>query len=468
MATWACVAGLVAGSMLPSWGRSTPAVGVILLTGLMVVVGRRNRWRLLGIALVALGSGAWSARAHAPVAPAAVEIASTFPKCTMTGRILEHAGTLGTVVAIARAECSEWGTVPELGPVIFGPLDHEAGSEIRAEGWLRRLTSDTFDSARERTGAIVAFEASRVVLEGPPAGLGGMAAKFRKGLAEATASLDPEQDALVRGLTIGDTSDISPSTENNFRRSGLAHLLAVSGSNVAIILGAVVLIAGGLSLVARVFLCATALCFFVLIVGPEPSVLRAAAMGVLGLLGIVVGRPTEPLQALGLAIALLLASRPHMAQSVALQLSAAATGGLILWTRSLAGWLERWLPGPLAFAIAAPVSAQTAVLPILAGVFGQISLVAPVANLVALPAVAPVTIVGLLAGALGSVAASLGSVLAELTGPFATWILWVARVAGSWSGAAVECPRWVGWVLAAPVVLVAAFTVRREAQVRED
>ncbi len=406
--------------------------------------------------------------AHEPVAPAAVEIASNFPRCSISGRILEHAGELGTVVAVARAECSGWGTLPGLGPVIFEPLDHEPGSKIRAEGWLRRLTSETFDAARARTGALVAFESSQIELEGPPTGLGRVAARFRKGLAAATTSLDFEKGALVRGLTIGDTSDISPVTEEHFRRSGLAHLLAVSGSNVAIVLGAVILLAGRLSLVARVLLCGAALSFFVAVVGPEPSVLRAATMGALGLVGVVAGRPTEPLQALGLALTLLLVARPHMAQSVGLQLSAAATAGLILWTRPLAGVLQRRLPGPLAFAVAVPVAAQTAVLPILAGVFGQISLVAPGANLLALPAVAPVTIVGLLAGAFGSAVTQAGNALAALTEPFATWILWVARVAGSWEGAAVDCPRWMGWVLAAPVAVAAVVSVGRDARVRED
>ena len=467
-ATWACVAGLVVGTALSSRVAPVSLVVTAAFAGAIFVVQRRNRWRPLGIALVALGAGTWLGSAHEPVAPASVEIASTFPRCSIAGRIQEQAGDLGTVVAVSRADCSEWGALAELGPVILEPLDHEPGSIILAEGWLRRLTFDTFDAARARTGAIVVFEVARVELVSSPVGLAGVAAGFRRGLARSTAALDAEKAALVRGLTIGDTSDISPTTEDNFRRSGLAHLLAVSGSNVAIVLGAVVLLAARFSLKARVVLCAGALCIFVLVVGPEPSVLRAATMGALGLVGVVAGRPAEPLQVLGLAIALLLAARPHMAQSVALQLSAAATAGLVLWTRPLADWLGRWLPGPLAFAISAPLAAQTAVLPILAGVFGQISLVAPVANLVALPAVAPVTIVGLLAGALGSLAEPFGGALAEITEPFAAWILWVARVAGTWEGAAIECPRWMGWVLAAPVSLSAVLTLGRDARARAD
>lgn len=467
-AIWACVCGLLLGTASASWAVHPHVVGLIGLAGLVISSRRRTAWRVLGIGLLALGGGAWLTSAHEPVAPAAVEMASTFPRCSITGRVLEHAGELGTLVAVARAECSGWETVPGLGSVIFEPLDHEPGSNIRAEGWLRRLTSETFDAARARTGAIVAFEASRVELQSGPAGLGRVAARFRKGLASATAGLDVQKGALVRGLTIGDTSDISPVTEEHFRRSGLAHLLAVSGSNVAIVLGAVIFLAARLSLAARVVLCAAGLCFFVAVVGPEPSVLRAATMGALGLVGVLGGRPTEPLQTLGLALALLLVARPQMAESVGLQLSAAATAGLVLWTRPLAGLLQRRLPGPLAFAIAVPVAAQTAVLPILAGVFGQISLVAPGANLLALPAVAPVTIVGLLAGALGSIVPQAGSVLAALTEPFATWILWVARVTGSWEGAAVDCPRWMGWVLAAPVVVAALLALGRDARVRED
>ncbi len=249
--------------------------------------------------------------------------------------------------------------------------------------------------------------------------------------------------------------------EVQFRRTGLAHLVAVSGSNVALVIaGAALLVRRG-SPATRTVACGVVLCLYVLVVGPEPSVLRAAAMGGVALAGILAGRRPEPVQALGVALIVLVAFRPGLVSAVGLQLSAAATLGIVLWARPLADRLTGAVPALVAYPLATTVAAQLAVAPIMVIVFGEVSLVAPLANLLAAPAVAPATILGLMGGAFGLVSSLVGAWLAAAAAPFAAWIVAVADWLARPSWAAVECPSWIGWVLAAPVAAVAVRSATR-------
>jgi competence protein ComEC len=243
-------------------------------------------------------------------------------------------------------------------------------------------------------------------------------------------------------------------TEESFRSAGLSHLVAVSGSNVSIVVGCVLVAGGRVSLRARLLVAALALGFYVLIVGPEPSVLRAAAMGAVGLAALATGRRAEPLVALVVALLILLAVRPALLWSVGLYLSALASAGLVLWARPVARRFG-WLPAPIALGLAATLAAQFAVVPLLVGVFGELSLVGPLANVLALPAVAPATVLAIGAGVSGAVAPPLGELLARCAEPLARWVVTVAEVTGSWSWAAVQPPRAWGWVSGGMVVLAA-------------
>jgi competence protein ComEC len=336
----------------------------------------------------------------------------------------------------------------------------DAGSPIEARGWLLPLRDDTFDLARARLGANAYFDVATLHLSRPDAPLLAAAALIKSGLLRATSRLDKPQASLLQGLTIGDTEGFDDQTLESFRRAGLSHLLAVSGENVAIVLGAIAVGARALGLRLRLALAVIGLVLFVVVVGPEPSVLRAAIMGAIGLAALAFGRKAEPLHALGLALIVLIALRPGMVYSVALQLSAAATAGIVLWSASLAHRFGRVLPRTLALGLSATLSAQSAVAPVLIATFGQVSVVGPLSNLLALPAVAPATIIGLVAGVAGIVNGSVGALLARCAAPFAAWILWVARVFGSARGAAVDLPNWTAWLAALPVTAGAIRTLR--------
>jgi competence protein ComEC len=158
----------------------------------------------------------------------------------------------------------------------------------------------------------------------------------------------------------------------------------------------------------------------------------------------------------------LIAARPSLVTSLGLHLSVAATLGIVLWSARVAARL-RPLPRPIAALIGATLAAQIAVSPLLAGVFGQLSVAGVAANLLAVPAVAPATVLGLAGGVVGSMAPAAGEVIVRPTGPLLSWILGVADLLGSQGWAALEVPTWAGWVLGAPVAVAAMRSAHRVA-----
>jgi competence protein ComEC len=144
-----------------------------------------------------------------------------------------------------------------------------------------------------------------------------------------------------------------------------------------------------------------------------------------------------------------------MVRSVGLHLSAAATAGIVLWSHPVAARLHR-LPRVVSLAFGVTIAAQVAVAPLLVGTFGELSLVGPIANLVAMPAVPFATILGLAAGLMGMLDAGAGAFTARLAEPFVAWIGLVAETFGTPGWAAVSLPGWAGWLGAGIVVVAGA------------
>ncbi len=426
------------------------------LAGIVVAAGalslrRRPFARLIGAVSLAAALGAVGADLRAQRASPLEAMAHDVPSCTFSGRVVEATG-LGTLVAIRHLDCEGWESIDGPGNVFVDARGHPGGT-VRAEGWLIPLTDAAFDVARRRAGGDAVFASTSIGVHPPNEGVFAVAASIRMGLRRATASLDPRAAALVHGLTLGDTDLLDPASVERFRRAGLAHLLAVSGTNVAIVLGAVAWAARRLPHKLRIAVGAVALGLFVLVVGPDPSVLRAAAMGGIGLVALGMHRTAEPLCALGLALIMLLGARPALVGSVGLQLSAAATAGIVLWSGGLARRLP--LPGFLSVPLAVTLAAQAGVAPVLIGTFGELSMIAPVANLLAVPAVAPATVLGIGAGLLGAVHPALGAVAARPVAPFASWILWIGDICGAPAWAAIEVPRAAAWAITVPLLAAA-------------
>lgn len=456
---WAAVIGVGAGSLVDA-RPPTFVLWLLVLISFGTVLRRPQGIRYAAVAALSFLAGLSGTQLAAPGPLDA--LASDVPHCELRGPITEHAGQMGTLVGAARLACDDRPVLLDAGVVILDELTDDPGTSLAVDGWLVPFSDESWDQARARTGADAAFDATNIDVVAEPRGVLGLAAAVRGSLRRSTKGLDERKAGLVRGLTIGDTSEIDEATEHQFRRTGLAHLVAVSGSNVAIVLGAVVTLIRRLRPMLRTILCLITLGLYVVIVGPEPSVLRAAAMGAIVVAGLVWGQRAEPLHALGLALVILIVVRPGLTTSVGLHLSAAATAGLVLWARPLAERLAHVLPRLVAWALGATLAAQIAVAPIMIVVFGEISLVAPLANLLAIPAVAPATVLGLAGAVIGLASPPLAAIAGRLAGDLAGWIVLVAETLARPPWAAVPCPSWVGWALAGPVAMGAMLTLRSQ------
>ena len=455
---WLVVAGVAIGAVIAGDGSpgAEPSICVALAGALGCAVRRRLSVVLVALFVFGLGCGALAASTRARPQAGLVRLAETIPACDLRGRVLERLGGGQTLLSVEVADCGE-GHESAAGTVA-AEVTAPPGSPYAAKGWLIPLSERGFDLYRRRAGAAAELVPDDLAF-GRPRGAFHIAELVRRGLRQATAAIPAREGALVRGLTIGDTDGIGVATLEAFRRSGLSHLLAVSGSNVALVLAGAGWLFRRLSFKLRMGACVTAIALFVLVVGPDASVLRAAAMGAIGLFALALGRQTEPLHALGLAVAVVIVVRPQIVFSIGLHLSVAATAGIVLWTSRVEVILRR-LPGVIRLPLAVTASAQVAVLPVLVAGFGQASVVAPLANLLAAAAVVPATALGLVGGAVGVVSPALGGLILRTAQPFAAWILGVAEICARPSWASVSVDPSLAWLLAGPVVAVALWSIR--------
>ncbi len=456
---WLAVAALGAGTVHGCGRHPSVLVALVALCGAVLLLLRFRLARLAGLGALAVGLGSLGAGWRCAPHSALTVVAERAPFCDFSGRVLEGAGGLGTLAKLASIDCRGWGTVLDPGVAVLDGAVGVAGSSLTGRGWLLPLGTNLFERARARVGAQAALDPTELHLTAPVSGPHALAASARHHLESVTRSLHPARAALLRGLVVGDTERLDLALLEAFRRAGLSHLLAVSGSNVAIVVGAVALALRPAGLIARVAAGAGALGLYLLVVGPEPSVLRATLMGAIALAALVAGTRTDPLAALGVAVLVLIALRPGLVYSVGLHLSVAATAGIVLWGEAVARRAGR-LPRVVAVPLGVSVGAQLAVAPLLVATFGELSLVAPVANLLAAPAVPPATVLGLGAALAHVLHPTAGNVLVRLAEPWVAWIVWVGEVFGSLPWASAGLPQEAALGLGAAAVAGVWITLR--------
>ncbi|WP_095046602.1 ComEC/Rec2 family competence protein [Streptomyces sp. WM6386] len=352
--------------------------------------------------------------------------------------------------------------------------------------WLRLLPSTRFRvSARlapvmvggDRVAAVVRVRGQRApeVVAGPSGGQR-FAGRLRGGLREATDGLPGDARALLPGLVVGDTSRITPDLDEAFKETDLAHTLAVSGSNLTIILALLIGPPGlaqrverrglaprlGIPLRTTALLGGALTLAFVVVCRPDPSVLRAAACGTVVLLALATGRRRSLIPALATAVLLLVLYDPWLARSYGFLLSVLATGALLtLAPRWSAALRRRRVPPRLAEALAAAGAAQALCAPVVAVLSARVSLVAVPCNLLVEFAVAPATVLGFAALATAPLMMPVAKALAWCASWPAGWIADVARAGASLPGAGMDWPgSWTGAVLLA-LVTVAVVTAGR-------
>ncbi len=230
--------------------------------------------------------------------------------------------------------------------------------------------------------------------------------------------------ALVAGFLIGDVRKLPPLEGEQLRSAGLSHFVAVSGSNVAVFLALWWVVTGPLAMGPRrrAFVGLAGLALFVVITRWEPSVLRAAAMAGLVLVGRTVGIALSPWSALGGAVGGVLLVAGELGADVGFQLSVAATAGVIAGAGMVEFARARWVAASLGVTL----SAQIAVAPLLLAHFGAVPLGAPLANLVAAPLVLASTVSGGLGVLVGM------KPLTDLAVGAADLVLTIARVVAPW------------------------------------
>ena len=207
---------------------------------------------------------------------------------------------------------------------------------------------------------------------------------------------DGDAGALIPGMVLGDTSKQSPQFKNSMKRSGLTHLVAVSGANFALVSAFVLWMMQFLftRMAFRLSATAISLIAFIALVRPSPSVLRAAAMAAVLLIAQGTKRGRDSLPALGFAIAAVVIVDPWQARDAGFALSVLATAGLLIFAPVLVEKLSLHMPEKLAQALAPPTAAIVFCSPIIVALSGYLAPMSVIANLLAAPFVAPITIVG--------------------------------------------------------------------------
>lgn len=241
-------------------------------------------------------------------------------------------------------------------------------------------------------------------------------ASIRYGLREISG--DGDAGALIPGMVLGDTSKQSPEFKSAMKRSGLMHLIAVSGANFAIVSNFVLWCMQFLFTRMKLRLGATAIALvcFIALVRPSPSVLRAAAMAAVILVAQGTHRGRDSLPALGFAIGAVVIGDPWQARDAGFALSVMATGGLLLFAPIVVAKLSRFMPEKLAQALAPPIAAIVFCSPVLVALSGYLSPISIIANLLAAPAVGPITILGFIA-----------ALISPLAPFFSVILIWVIR-----------------------------------------
>lgn len=244
--------------------------------------------------------------------------------------------------------------------------------------------------------------------------------------------LIPEpQSALLSGILLGNESGLDPALQEDFRRTGMTHIIAISGFNISILSGMLVGVAAPLVGRRRApWFALAGIAFYTIMVGADASVVRAAIMGSIYLIGArILGRPNFAYGSLFTAGILMTLWRPFSLWDVGFQLSFAATLGLMLYADRFTRWTQRrlaqrlpaptvtWLMGPLSDAVMITLAAQLSTLPLMMYYFNQISLVSLIANPLILPAQPGL----MLTGGLATLVGLLSPIVAQ---PIA-WIAWL-------------------------------------------
>jgi competence protein ComEC len=342
------------------------------------------------------------------------------------------------------------------------------GARVEVLGTIRlpRGPSNGFDERTwlKRRGIHVVLRGDRWRVVGRRGGPAAIADRLRERLAGSVAiGLHGERRGILVGVVLGDDGGLSDELRQRFRASGLYHLLAVSGQNVALVAGAVLVLvwlAGLPRWVGHVGALA-GMTGYVLAVGPQPSVLRAGVTGALGSLAWLAARQRDRWYFLLLGALVLEVWNPYVVLDAGFQLSFAAVAAIFTLVRPILRFLEGYpVPRGLAEVIAVSTACGVATAPVAWFQFHAIPLLTVPANAMAAPAVVPLLGLALAAVAVAPFSPEAAASLDWLNGWCAAYLAWCARFVGGLPGAQIRS-GWAAAALACGAVVAAAYAWRR-------
>ncbi|MFN8123934.1 MAG: ComEC/Rec2 family competence protein [Thermoleophilia bacterium] len=463
-----CCAGLALAALRPA-----PAwLPVLAAPAALTAAARPGPAALAGLAcLVLTGGWLWGTGRMQQTAPRPVDARGTLeatgivdavPRRRPAGgwrvivrvtgvRVARDPGVAGTRLVV-------WlrGSAPRTGDVVLVRGTLRPAARDGSPGWWLRYLE------RQRVSASIAAGRLPVIgHRGGPAGLRDRAAATLRG--RIGERLDGTSGALVEGMALGGTEGLDPETEAQVRDAGLAHLLAVSGQNVAVVGLALTSVLSALRVPRRAALPAVALLVvaYCLVCEPGASVARAGVVALAALLAEGLSRDRDRWYLLLLALTGLLAWQPRSVWDPGLQLSFAAVAGILALGPPLRAWWGRWLPGWAAELAAVALAAGLATAPVLVADFGRVSVAGLATNLVAVPLASAVLLTALAGAVAAPVLGPLGPPLIHIAGLGAGAILGIAAVAADLPGATVALPAWTAPLAALPAAAVLGLSAGR-------
>ena len=440
---WAILAIFTAIDALPVW--IPLSLGLLMFVAAMLVSqARRALAALLGAALVLGGLSLWL-QTELTKPSWLVQLAESKTKAPVQLEVLnrpkvifqnfDRTDVYGVAVFL---ESINGKPVDGRGYLIYDGVELARGVTVSFEGKFE-------PAGRNSRDAFLVKPLSDIEIVSAPDNTQGLLNDLRASYVASLSGFTPDAKTLVAGLAIGEISDLSTELEKQMRIVSLTHLVAVSGSNCAIVVGMVYLIAVGLRFgrAGRTVISLAALGLYVLLIGPDPSVLRAGVMAASVIVMIALGRRTWALNALAIAAIILLIADPWLAVEFGFGLSVLATAGILLLAPAMSEKLSSRMPVPLALGLSVTLAAQLFCLPLLMQLQPGLPTYSVIANLLAGPMVAPVTVLGMIALVLTPIAPPMVSMISWLAS-LGTWVIEVVAI--FFSGLPIAYFPWAtGW-----------------------
>jgi competence protein ComEC len=444
---------------LPS---AVAATGAVVVAAIACEAGGRPRWAAL-LATASLGAALVVARlalgvvlgSGAETGPAALPIGTGTWQATVASAHVVKGQQLATIrIEQPALLCAaQFPVNPRLG----------AGDTITWTGRFRPLTGGEYDLWLASEGIAASCQATEMTLLRHDDSPFGLLESFRQSSGDALQRVLPEPEGgLAAAILIGLRDRVDRDVAAAFTAAGVSHIVAISGWNIAIVAACIGAALGGrVGRRRRAVVTLAAIVAYTLFAGASPSVIRAAVMAAVALLTVESGRGSRVIVGLAWAVAAMIVVEPGTVGDVGFQLSAAATAGLVVWGTPLSRRLETscsWLPGVIRESLGVSLAAQAATLPIALITFGRLALIAPAANLVAVPLVPPAMAAGAVAFMAGWLAilgapAWLAGLVALPTWALLHLLIGVVQVAASVPGANETLPMPAN-VLAAGIAAV--------------